>query len=342
MEYVLAALGVIIIILLLWLITRSGKPIVGDNTQGLVLLQQKVEKLSDTVDSKLSESSRQMERTLSESQRLIKDITTEIVSIKEIGTQTGQFAEQLRSFQDVLSNPKKRGIFGEYILEQVLHDVLGAKSYEMQYGFRDGLRVDAIIRLDGQIVPIDSKFPLDNYNKLATATTAERPALEQAFIADLKARIDETARYVRPEEGTLNFAFMFIPAEGIYYDLLTNRVGADLETNLIRQAAQKKVIIVSPTSFFAYLQTVLQGLKALKIERKAEQIQGRVVELGRHIGAWEESYRKLGKTLGTTVNHYNDGYKELAKIDKDVLNLSDEGIGIDMQLLSRPSDDTPP
>ena len=336
MDYVLAGLGFAIIILLVMLLLRKPGAVSSSDGSGLDLLQKQVGELRSAVDTKLSENTQRMETTLTQSAALVRDITTEIAALKDIGVRTGQFADQVRALQETLSNPKQRGIFGEYILERVLADVLGAGAFEMQYAFND-CRVDAIIRIDKALVPIDSKFSLDNYNKLATASEAERPALERAFIADLKTRIQETAKYIRPHEGTMNFAFMFVPAEGIYYDLLTNRIGADQETNLIRQAAEKKVIIVSPTTLFAYLQTVLQGLKALTIERRAETILMRVGELGRHIGAYEEHYRLLGRSLGTTVGHYNNGYKELGKIDKDVLNLTDERVGIEVELLDKPS-----
>ncbi|MEK7201480.1 MAG: DNA recombination protein RmuC, partial [Patescibacteria group bacterium] len=191
--------------------------------------------------------------------------------------------------------------------------------------------------IDKKIVPIDSKFSLDNYNRYIHAEGAERIALEKAFVSDLKLRIQETAKYIRAEEGTMDFAFMFIPSEGIYYDLLTNQVGAGEEENLIQRASGKhKVIIVSPTSFLAYLQTVMQGLKALQIEQRAVEIQKRVGELGKHVGAYEEYYKKLGNALSTTISHYNAGYKELGKIDKDVYRITEEKIGVETILLDKP------
>jgi DNA recombination protein RmuC len=339
-DLVLTVIGVVIIILLAVLLFKwsagQGGPTAATDANALALLQRAMNDLRGAVDARLSENTQRMDGAVSSAQRLVQEVTTELVAIKEIGARTGKFAEQVQALQDTLSNPKQRGIFGEYILERVLADVLGAGTYEMQYSFKD-CRVDAIIRIGPSIVPIDSKFSLDNYNKLAAASETDRPAIERTFVADLKKRIDETAKYIRPEEGTMNFAFMFVPAEGIYYDLLTNRVGADQETNLIRQAAQKKVIIVSPTTLFAYLQTVLQGLKALTIEQRAEEILVRVGELGRHIGAYEECYRLLGRSLGAAVGHYNTGYKELGKIDKDVLNLTDASAGIEVQLIDKPT-----
>ncbi len=312
---------------------------------GMLLLQQQMQELARTLDARVSESSRAMQenshRQFSESARLIKEITQEVTSVKEIGRQTQGFAEQLQSLQDILKNPKQRGILGEYYLETVLKNVLPPGMYRMQYPFKSGEIVDAAVFVNDKIVPVDSKFSLDNYNRMVHASEAERPALEKAFINDLKLRIQETAKYIRPEEGTMDFAFMFIPSEGIYYDLLTNQVGnaqgSDGEENLIQRAASKhKVIIVSPTSFLAYLQTVMQGLKALQIEQKAVEIGQRVGELGKHIGAYEELYRKLGASLTTSINHYNNGYKELGKIDKDVYRITETKAGIEPELLEKP------
>jgi DNA recombination protein RmuC len=307
------------------------------------LLMQRLESLERSLDSRMAESSKQMHETvrtqLGESSRLIREITAEITSVKEIGRQTQTYAEQLQSLQDLLKNPKQRGILGEYYLETVLKNVLPPGMFQMQYGFTNGEIVDAVVFVNDKIVPIDSKFSLDNYNRFVSTQVGspERATAEKAFVNDLKLRITETAKYIRPEENTMDFAFMFIPSEGIYYDLLTNQVGGGEDENLIQRAAGKyKVIIVSPTSFLAYLQTVMQGLKAMEIEKRAEEIQKRVGELGKHIGAFDSFYKKLGAALGVTVSHFNSGYKELGKIDKDVYRIAESKIGIEQELLEKP------
>ena len=317
---------------------RNAQP---EERSGIMLLQQQMQELARTLDARVAESSKAMQdsahKQFSESNRLIKEITQEVTSVKEIGRQTQGFAEQLQNLQDILKNPKQRGILGEYYLETVLKNVLPPGMYQMQYPFKNGEIVDAAVFVSDKIVPIDSKFSLDNYNRLVHASEAEKPAFEKAFVNDLKMRITETAKYIRPEENTMDFAFMFIPSEGIYYDLLTNQVGGGEEENLIQRAAGKwKAIIVSPTSFLAYLQTVMQGLKALKIEEKAVEIQQRVGELGKHVAAYESFYKKLGVSLGTSISHYNAGYKELGKIDKDVYRIADTKIGIEPELLDKP------
>lgn len=335
---------------LYFIFKRQEKP--AEDGGSMVLLQQQLQNLERTLDARVSESSKQMQenahRQFSESSKLIKEITTELTSVKEIGRQTQTYAEQLQSLQDLLKNPKQRGILGEYYLETVLRNVMSPEDYHIQYAFKNGEIVDAVIIINKKLVPVDSKFSLDNYNRFVSTQmgTPERAAAEKAFVNDLKLRISETAKYIRPEEDTMDFAFMFIPSEGIYYDLLTNQIGSSTslgingggeEENLIQRAASKyKVIIVSPTSFLAYLQTVMQGLKALQIEQKAVDIQKRVGELGKHVATYEQFYKKLGASLGTTISHYNAGYKELGKIDKDVYRISESKIGIEPELLDKP------
>jgi DNA recombination protein RmuC len=200
---------------------------------------------------------------------------------------------------------------------------------------------DAVVFVKDKIIPIDSKFSLENYNRLIeTRDPAEKEKLEKSFVNDLKSRITETSKYIQPAKNTMDFAFMFIPHEAIYYDLLINKVGAlkDESENLIQRAASKyKVIIVSPTSFLAYLQTVLQGLKALQIEEKAVEIIKHVENLGRHIKTYEEFHGKLGTSLSTVINHYTTSSKELKKVDKDILKITGTGTGIDPLILERPN-----
>ncbi|HEC93994.1 MAG TPA: DNA recombination protein RmuC [Candidatus Kaiserbacteria bacterium] len=317
-----------------------------DNEQkenGMMMIQQQLQDLSRTIDKRVENSSKQMQESvhhqLSESTRIIREVTQGLTKLDETNRQVVSFADQLKNLQDILKNPKQRGILGEYYLETMLKNTLAPDNYKMQYAFSNGEIVDAVVFIDKRIVPIDSKFSLENYNREIEAhDDIDKERFAKAFKQDLKTRIDETAKYVRPEEGTMEFAFMFIPSEGVYYDLLVNQVGAlkSSTRDLIQYAFDKKVIIVSPTSFHAYLQTVMQGLKALQIEKKAEEIKKRVGELGKHIGAYEEYYRKLGATLGTTVSHYNSGYKELGKIDKDVYRITDERAGIESQALDKP------
>ena len=230
---------------------------------------------------------------------------------------------------------------GEYYLETVLKNVLPPSAYQMQYSFKDGSIVDAAVFVKDKIIPIDAKFSLENYNKiLQTADLTERERLEKLFNQDLKNRIYETAKYIKPSEKTMDFAFMFIPAEAIYYDLLVNQIGAiKVSTrDLIEYAFRDKhVIIVSPTSFFAYLQTVMQGLRALQIEEQAQEIRKNIEKLSRHILNYEDYLKKLGSQLGTTVNTYNSAYKEFKKVDKDFLRITDKGGEVEVLEIEKPS-----
>ncbi|MCH8048836.1 DNA recombination protein RmuC [Patescibacteria group bacterium] len=310
-----------------------------DSTQSL-MLQNQIAELNRTLDLKLGESSKAIRDQFGESTKIIKEITQELVKVGEGQKQVMSVTDQLKSLQDILKNPKQRGVLGEYYLETVLKNVLPPDSYQMQYSFKDGTIVDAVVITKEGIIPVDSKFSLENYNRiLESSTTDERERYETAFRNDLKNRIDETAKYIKPNEGTLGFAFMFIPSEAVYYDLLVNKIGS-IKANsfsLIEYAAgQKKVMVVSPTTFLAYLQTVLQGLKALKIEESALQIKKRVEDLGRHIGSYETYMKKLGGHLGTTVNTYNTAYKELGKIDKDVLRITGSSKSIEALEVDRP------
>ncbi len=307
------------------------------------LMSRQINDLTERLDKRMGESSSLMQQSmqsqLGESQRLVREITREITEVKETNKQVISFADQLKNLQDILKNPKQRGILGEYYLETTLKNVLPPKTYQMQYPFPNGTIVDAVVFVKDRVIPIDSKFSLENYNRLTEARDpSEKERLERDFKNDLKARIDETSKYIQPEYNTMDFAFMFIPHEAIYYDLLVNEIGS-MKVNtkdLIDYAFTKKVLVVSPTSFLAFLQTVLQGLKALQIEESAKEIQKQVGELGRHMLAYEEYHSKLGKSLSTVINHYGASSKEFKKIDKDVTRITGEALHIEIETLDKP------
>jgi DNA recombination protein RmuC len=320
------------------LVALLKKP--AQDSGAVLMLQNQLNEITRTLDIKLGESTKIMQSQFGESAKIIRDVTERLVKLDETNRQVINFADQLQNLQDILKNPKQRGVLGEYYLETLLKNVLPPGSYQMQYGFKDGTIVDAVVFVKDKLIPIDSKFSLENYNRLVEERdSAERERLEKLFKTDLKNRIDETAKYVKPAERTMDFAFMFIPHEAIYYDLLVAQVGA-VKVNtrdLIEYAFKEKhVIIVSPTSFLAYLQTVLQGLKALQIEESAKEIRQNVELLGKHLASYEEYMRKVGERLGTTVNAYNDAYAELKKVDKDVLKISGTASGIEPLQLDKP------
>ncbi len=322
------------------LLARKKDSSNADQSTSLTLLLQQMSELQKTVDHKLGENEKSMRESLqfqsTQSNKIISDITERLTRLDEGNKQVLGFTESLAQLQDILKNPKQRGVLGEYYLETLLKNILPPDGYAMQYGFADGTIVDAAVFVKDKIIPVDSKFSLENYNRMVDEKEpARKKDLMKAFENDLKNRIVETAKYIQPENNTMDFAFMFIPHEAIYYDLLVGTVGAGEEAeNLIQRAASKyRVIIVSPTSFLAYLQTVLQGLKALKIEETAKDIRRRVEELGKHLKAYEEYHNKLGASLQTVANHYNASGKELKKVDKDVMRISGESAGIDPLLI---------
>ena len=351
MEIIAIVLTVLVLIGIGLLYTRLGK---GGNAtadpqtqEKLIRMEERLAQLNEksseqtrVLDAKLGESTKALQQQFGQSTKIVQDVTEKLTKLDETNRQVLNFSDQLRNLQDILQNPKQRGILGEYFLDSLLKNVLPPGSYQMQYKFKDGEIVDAVVKIKDRLVPIDSKFSLENYNRMAaTHVEADKKILEKAFVNDLKVRIQETSKYIRPSENTMDFAFMFIPSEAIYYDLLVNKVGAVTEDteNLIQRAANKyHVIIVSPTSFLAYLQTVLEGLRAMQIEESAKEIRKNVEQLGKHISSYDAYLQKLGNHLGTTVNTYNAAYKEFKKVDKDVFKIAEVGGKIEPLEIEKP------
>ncbi len=349
---ILINVGLLVVVVAL-LMKRSQAP---DSSllikQDLTELGRSVELLKDslqtTVSDRLEKSQvimqTSMQKQLSESAKLVADVSTRLTRLDETNRRVMDVTTELKTLQNVLQNPKQRGGLGEYYLDTVLGNVLPPGVYETQYTFKNGDIVDAVIKLDkGRLLPIDSKFSLENYNRMIEENDKDRRAvIAKVFKADLKNRIDETSKYIRASENTLDYAFMFIPSEAIYYDLLVNNVGSTgtNSRDLIEYAfIDKKVIIVSPTTLLAYLQTVMQGLKSLQIESQAKDIQKRVGELGKHISAHETFMQKLGSTLSTTVGHYNNAHKSLERMDKDVIKIADSVPSVQPLLVDKPQQD---
>ena len=324
------AIAVVILVYVLLRKKSGEKP---QDNQAILMIQDQLKEMRQTlqnfgsqVDTKMGDSAKMFQQQFAQSAKIVRDVTERLTKLDETNKQVMNVADQLQGLEDVLKNPKHRGVLGEYFLENVLKNVLPPKNYQMQYEFKNGDIVDAVVFIKDKIIPIDSKFSLENYNRiLQEKDEGQKEELEKQFKTDLKNRIDETAKYIRPNENTLDFAFMFIPAEGIYYDLLINQVGA-IKVNtrdLIEYAFKEKhVIIVSPTSFFAYLQTVMQGLRALQIEESAKEIRKYVEMLQKHLLSYDEYMKKLGNNLGTAVNAYNKASKEFSKVDKDVVKIT--------------------
>lgn len=348
MIIVVIVLGVLCLVLagfVVWNFTRSK-----DEPQSAMLLNANMTELTKSMgelrdglqkqlSDQLGSNNKQMTAQFAASSRIIADVTKKLTELDRTNKSVGDVANELKTLQNVLQNPKQRGVIGEYYLEQILKNTLSPGAYELQYKLGEGLIVDAAIKLDDKILPVDSKFSLENYNRLIDAKDPEREPLEKLFKTDIKNRIDETSKYILPGKGTLDQALMFIPSEAIYYDLLANKVGLGAVSgrNLIQYASEKKVTIVGPSTLSAMLQTIMQGLRSMEIHRDTEKIRKNIEQLQKHLLAHNAYMLKLGSSLGTTVGHYNTTYKELGKIDRDIVKIADTEPNVEPLLIDKPS-----
>lgn len=290
------------------------------------------------IDQKIAFGQKEMNDSVrhqsSESQKIISQIfehlgkvNESVIEVKEGSKQVLSMTEQLSNLEKVLTNQKQRGNWGESSLELILSNFLPNGVYKMQYAYKTGEIVDSVIFIKDKILPIDSKFSIDNYRRcIDSDNDDDKKYFADEFKKDIKKRIEETSKYISEvDENTLSFAFMFIPSEAIYYDIQAGLSGGlKIDTQkLLDFAQEKKIIIVSPTSILAYLHLVISGIKDNNIEKNSMEIKKKVEELGKHIQKFEDYIQKLGNSLNTTVNHYNASYKELKKIDKDVYKITD-------------------
>ena len=371
MDLIILILLVFVSIVLVYLIYKSGNSVGSIESTDLMnfsnTLNSQIQDIRKEISSNSKESRSEIEAKLNiinkqindfqksstdsitqqfkESNKVIKDVTTELEKIKGTNEQVLSFANQMKTLEKILGNQKQRGVLGEIQLENLLANVLPPELFKMQHTFSNKETVDAIVRVGEYIIPIDAKFSLDNYNKMIESdeTDAERlNDLERKFKNDIKNRIDETSKYIRPNEGTVDYAYMFIPADGLYQDLLNSRVGS-LKINqrdLVNYAYEKKVMIVSPMSLFPMLQITVKALHNMKVEDSINDIIKNVEKLSNHLNAYKTYHDKLGNTLGTAVNHYNDSSKEFKKIDKDIIRISGTSrLEINSELIEKPQSD---
>ncbi|MEE2700121.1 MAG: DNA recombination protein RmuC [Bacteroidota bacterium] len=313
-------------------IQEIRKEVAENSEKGRKEIEDKLKDINKGINTFQESSKEDMQKQFSSSNKVIKEVTAELEKIKGTNEQVLGFANQMKTLEKILSNQKQRGILGEIQLENLLSNVLPPELFQMQYNFSSGEAVDAIVRVGDYIIPIDAKFSLDNYNKMIESSDkAEIEELEKKFKRDVAQRIDETSKYIRPNEKTTDYAYMFIPADGLYQDLLNSRVGS-LKINskdLVSHAYEKKVMIVSPMSLFPMLQITVKALHNLKVEKSIEDILKNINKLSNHLNAYKDSHDRLGKTISTVVNHYNKSSNEFKKIDKDVIKISDGKNSID-------------
>lgn len=347
MLFAVIVLGVLVVALVGVVLWISRRP--RTNADASLLLKADITELNksmgelkDGLQKQLSDqlgaSNKQLASQSAASIKILQQVTEKLTKLEGTNKSVGDIASELKTLQSVLQNPKQRGVIGEYYLKQILENVLPAGTFELQYRLGEGLVVDAVVKLDDKLLPLDSKFPLENYNRLLEAENSEKELLTRAFKEDVKKRIDETAKYIKPGKGTLDQALMFIPSEAIYYDLLANKVGVGNVSgrNLMQYAIEKKVTIVGPSTLSAMLQTIAQGLRSIEIHKDTEKIRKNIEQLSKHLMAHNAYMQKLGSSLGTTVGHFNNTYKELGKIDRDIVKITDTAPNVEPELIERP------
>ncbi len=337
----LLVLGLLVIVLRRPAPVQDGSALMlkADMTELSATVMQLKDGLQKQLGEQLEANNRSQLSQSEASFRILRDVTEKLTKLEGTNKSVGDIASELKTLQNVLQNPKQRGVIGEFYLEQILKNILPPGAFELQYKIAEGMIVDAVIKLDDKILPVDSKFSLENYNRLVEAKDFERDGLGKLFKTDIKNRIDETAKYILPGKGTLDQALMFIPSEAIYYDLLANKVGLSGVSgrNLMQYASEKKVTIVGPSTLSAMLQTIIQGLRSMEIHRDTEKIRKNIEQLQKHLLAHNAYMIKLGTSLGATVGHYNTTYKELGKIDRDIVKIADTDPSVDPLTLDRPS-----
>jgi len=316
-------LVIVVLALLIWLISAhfAGRREVAGQAVGIGLIQQQLEalkaaqdKTSENLQKSLQTGQESFNRNLQSSQQVLGRLNTQIGELQGTNKQMLQVETEVRRLQSILSSPKLRGQMGEWSLKNLLENVLPAGSYELQYTFRDGQKVDALVRMTDYSVPVDAKFPLPGFERLTKAESdAEKVTLRKQFLKDVTIHIDKIASdYIRPAEGTLDFALMYIPAENIYYETVVKYAGETQD--ILQYSLDKKVIPVSPNLLYAYLMTVVMGLHGLQIEKQAAEIRQNLKKLNASFAAFGADWEVLGTHLRNSYNKYEEGQKKLDRL----------------------------
>jgi len=274
-------------------------------------MERRLQGLNETMDRRLSQLDTKVDHRLETASKTTTQVHERLVKLDEANAQMLERAKELSRLEHALRPPKARGGFGELMLENLLRDRLPATAYSLQYGFKGGERVDAVIRVS-RMVPVDAKFPLDNFARLAEAQdTAERELHEKAFARDVKGHIDSIAsKYIRPDEGTYEFAFMYLPSEAVYYELACGKTG-----ELLKYAHERQIVPVSPSTFTAYLQMIVLGLKGMQIEEHAQEVMAYCAQLQKDFGRFKEDFDLVGTHLGRAQTKFVDADKRLDKFE---------------------------
>jgi DNA recombination protein RmuC len=288
-------------------------------------LDRRLQALVETLDRRLGDLDTKVDGRLQSASETSNRIHERLGKLGEATVQMNERVKDLARLEQALKPPKARGGFGELLLENLLRDKLPPSHYQLQYGFKGGERVDAVIRVE-RLVPVDAKFPLDNFHRVVEATSdSERLTHEKAFGRDLKTHIDAIAgKYIRPAEGTYDFAFMYVPSESVYYELVCGKTGA-----LYSYALEKRVFPVSPTTFSAYLQVIVFGLRGLQVEKHAEEVMAQITGLQKDFGRFKEDFDLVGTHLGRAQSKFSDAERKIdrfeGKLEQSTEHMAIEG-----------------
>lgn len=298
---------------------------------GLQQTNQQVETLRQTVNDSLQAMTAQMSKALTEANKtvgdrldntakVIGDVRQQLGQLDESSKRMAEVGRDISKLQEILQPPKLRGSLGELFLGDLLAQVLPPDHYDLQYMFKGGEKVDAVVRLSAGLVPIDAKFPLENFKRiLASAGEEERKAARKGFLNDVKSHIDDIAsKYIRVDEDTFDFALMYIPAENVYYETIIKDDEFGGEMSLFTYALKRRVIPVSPNSFYAYLQTIILGLKGMRVEEKSREILENIARLHKEFEGFAESFRLVGQHLDNSQKKFDEAQKRFGKIETRV------------------------
>ena len=271
--------------------------------------------ITDQVNRQLQASSGEISKRLDNAARVIGDVQKNIGELSEASRRIFEVGKDIATLQEILQPPKLRGGLGEQFLGELLSQILPPEFFTFQYQFSSGERVDAVVRLGERLVPIDSKFPLDNFKRIIECKTEEeRKTYQKAFYRDVRKHIDDIAgKYIMPQEGTYDFALLYIPAENVYYETITKDEAFGEEKGILNYALKKKVIPVSPNSFFAYLQVIVLGLRGLKIEKDAQRILDSLTSLNKEFEGFQGDFQLVGKHITNAMSKFEDARRRLDK-----------------------------
>jgi DNA recombination protein RmuC len=285
----------------------------------------RLDAITESLDLRLSSIDTKVDRRFEHAAETTRQIHEQLGRIGQTNEQMLERAKDLSQLQEALRPPKARGGFGEHLLANLLADTFPRDKYELQYGFKSGARVDAVIRLDRALVPVDAKFPLDNFQRLVEADAdSERELFAKQFGRDVKRHVDAIAqKYIRPDEGTYEFALMYLPAEAVYYELVCGRLGGD--ASALGYALEQRVIPVSPSTLHAYLLVLVLGFKGMQIEEHAREVMAYVAQLGRDFSRFREDFELVGTHLGRAQTKYGDAEKRLDRFETKLEQAADSG-----------------